>query len=52
MIPYIVWLYLEAMVKIFSACSEEMILKSKKLLREREVSSRGDIIKLDLEVKF
>ncbi|KAG2288885.1 hypothetical protein Bca4012_030149 [Brassica carinata] len=39
--------YLE--VKKQSACSEEMILKSEKLLREREVSSRGDIIKLDLE---
>ena len=24
------------MVKIFSACSEEIIMKSKKLLRERE----------------
>ncbi|KAH0854547.1 hypothetical protein HID58_063723, partial [Brassica napus] len=38
----------EAMVKIFSACSEEMIMKSKKLLREREVSSREDTIKLDV----
>ncbi|KAH0889834.1 hypothetical protein HID58_052263, partial [Brassica napus] len=30
-------LYLEAMVKVFSNCSEKMILKSEKLLREKEV---------------
>ncbi|XP_009143632.2 cytochrome P450 97B3, chloroplastic [Brassica rapa] len=30
-------LHLEAMVKVFSNCSEKMILKSEKLLREKEV---------------
>lgn len=46
-------LYLEAMVKVFSDCSEKMILKSEKLLKEKEVSSReGDTIELDLETEF
>ncbi|KAF3495073.1 hypothetical protein DY000_02053824 [Brassica cretica] len=46
-------LYLEAMVKIFSDCSEKMILKSEKLLKEKEVSSgEGDTIELDLEAEF
>ncbi|WZZ21114.1 hypothetical protein YC2023_122501 [Brassica napus] len=39
----------KAMVKIFSACSEKMIMMSEKLLREKEVSSGLDTIKLDLE---
>ncbi|KAL1220632.1 Cytochrome P450 97B3 [Cardamine amara subsp. amara] len=45
-------LYLEAMVKVFSDCSEKMILKSEKLLREKEVSSGEDVIELDLEAEF
>ena len=46
-------LYLEAMVKVFSDCSEKMILKSEKLLKEKEVSSgEGDTIELDLEAEF
>lgn len=45
-------LYLEAMVKVFSDCSEKMILKSEKLLREKEVSSGEDTIELDLEAEF
>ena len=47
-------LYLEAMVKVFSDCSEKMILKSEKLLREKEVSrGEGDTeIELDLEAEF
>ncbi|EOA17958.1 hypothetical protein CARUB_v10006369mg [Capsella rubella] len=44
--------YLEAMVKVFSDCSEKMILKSEKLLREKEVSSGEDTIELDLEAEF
>ncbi|XP_010495892.1 PREDICTED: cytochrome P450 97B3, chloroplastic [Camelina sativa] len=45
-------LYLEAMVKVFSDCSEKMILKSERLLREKEVSSGEDVIELDLEAEF
>ncbi|CAA7017307.1 unnamed protein product [Microthlaspi erraticum] len=45
-------LYLEAMVKVFSDCSEKMILKSEKLLREKEVSSGVDTIELDMEAEF
>ncbi|KFK33561.1 hypothetical protein AALP_AA5G029500 [Arabis alpina] len=45
-------LYLEAMVKVFSDCSEKMILKSEKLLREKEVSTGEDTIELDLEAEF
>ncbi|CAH2079087.1 unnamed protein product [Thlaspi arvense] len=45
-------LYLEAMVKVFTDCSEKMILKSEKLLKEKEVSSGGDTIELDLEAEF
>ncbi|KAJ4881211.1 hypothetical protein Rs2_38266 [Raphanus sativus] len=41
-------LYLEAMVKVFSDCSEKMISKSEKLLRD----SGGDTIELDLEAEF
>lgn len=53
MSSYIV-LYLEAIVRIFSACSENIILKSEKLLREKEKegSSGGDTKKLDLEEEF
>jgi cytochrome P450 len=45
-------LYLEAMVKVFSDCSEKMILKSEKLIREKETSSGEDTIELDLEAEF
>lgn len=45
-------LYLEAMVKVFSDCSEKMILKSEKLLREKEISTGEDTIELDLEAEF
>ncbi|CAA0395304.1 Cytochrome P450 superfamily [Arabidopsis suecica] len=45
-------LYLEAMVKVFSDCSEKMILKSEKLIREKEISSGEDTIELDLEAEF
>ncbi|CAH8356958.1 unnamed protein product [Eruca vesicaria subsp. sativa] len=41
------------MVKVFIDCFEKMILKSEKLLREKEVSSGGeDTIELDLEAEF
>lgn len=40
------------MVKVFSDCSEKMILKSEKLLREKETSSGEDTIELDLEAEF
>ncbi|CAH8308647.1 unnamed protein product [Eruca vesicaria subsp. sativa] len=40
-------------VKVFSDCSKKMILKSEKLFREKEVSSRGDdTIELDLEAMY
>ncbi|CAN8275109.1 unnamed protein product [Cochlearia groenlandica] len=45
-------LYLEAMVKVFSDCTEKMILKSEKLLSEKEVSSGEKVIELDLEAEF
>ncbi|TXG57740.1 hypothetical protein EZV62_015569 [Acer yangbiense] len=44
-------LYLEAMVKIFTDCSERTILKFEKLL-EGEHSSGGNAIELDLEAEF
>uniref|UniRef100_M4CN02 Uncharacterized protein n=1 Tax=Brassica campestris TaxID=3711 RepID=M4CN02_BRACM len=37
-------LYLEAMVKVFSNCSEKMILKSEKLLREKEVPTKFESV--------
>ena len=44
-------LYLEAMVKIFTDCSERTILKFEKLLQE-EMLHRGKTIELDLEAEF
>ncbi|KAL5808318.1 hypothetical protein ACOSQ3_029009 [Xanthoceras sorbifolium] len=44
-------LYLEAMVKTFTDCSERTILKFEKLL-EAEHSSGGNAIELDLEAEF
>ncbi|GLT46936.1 hypothetical protein SLA2020_206620 [Shorea laevis] len=43
--------YLEAMVKIFSDCSERTIMKFEKLL-ESEQSLAGDTVQLDLEAEF
>lgn len=43
-------LYLEAMVKLFTDCSERTIMKFEKLLEGE--SSRGQIIELDLEAEF
>ncbi|XP_059625145.1 cytochrome P450 97B3, chloroplastic isoform X4 [Cornus florida] len=44
-------LYLEAMVKIFTDCSEKTILKIENLL-EAEGSRGGNMIELDLEAEF
>ncbi|XP_044507914.1 cytochrome P450 97B2, chloroplastic [Mangifera indica] len=44
-------LYLEAMVKIFTECSERTVLKFEKLL-EGEHSRGGSVIELDLEAEF
>ncbi|XP_024928488.3 cytochrome P450 97B2, chloroplastic isoform X2 [Ziziphus jujuba] len=44
-------LYLEAMVKIFTSCSERSTMKFEKLL-ERENSLGGKTIELDLEAEF
>lgn len=44
-------LYLEAMVKIFTSCSERTTLKFEKLL-EREGLLGGKTIELDLEAEF
>ncbi|XVE78483.1 hypothetical protein DITRI_Ditri13aG0149100 [Diplodiscus trichospermus] len=44
-------LYLEAMVKVFTDCSEQTTLKFEKLL-DGEHSSGGDAIELDLEAEF
>ncbi|XP_050232654.1 cytochrome P450 97B2, chloroplastic isoform X2 [Mercurialis annua] len=43
--------YLEAMVKIFTDCSERSTLKLEKLL-EGEDSCHGDTVELDLEAEF
>ncbi|XP_010532498.1 PREDICTED: cytochrome P450 97B3, chloroplastic [Tarenaya hassleriana] len=45
-------LYLEAMVKVFSDCSEKMISKFEKILREKEVSFGENMVELDLEAEF
>ncbi|OMO60750.1 Cytochrome P450 [Corchorus olitorius] len=44
-------LYLEAMVKVFTDCSERTTLKFEKLL-DREQSHGGEAIELDLEAEF
>uniref|UniRef100_A0A2P2JPC9 Uncharacterized protein n=1 Tax=Rhizophora mucronata TaxID=61149 RepID=A0A2P2JPC9_RHIMU len=44
-------LYLEAMVKVFTDCTERSMLKYEKLLAE-EYSSGGTTIELDLEAEF
>ncbi|OMO65896.1 Cytochrome P450 [Corchorus capsularis] len=44
-------LYLEAMVKVFTDCSERTTLKFEKLL-DREHSHGGEAIELDLEAEF
>lgn len=44
-------LYLEAMVKIFTDCSERSTLKFEQLL-EREYSLGRNVIELDLEAEF
>lgn len=44
-------LFLEAMVKMFTACSERAILKFDNLL-EREGSLQGSTVELDMEAEF
>lgn len=44
-------LYLEAMVKIFTKCSERTISKFEKLLQETDVQG-GKVIELDMEAEF
>ncbi|XP_030965855.1 cytochrome P450 97B2, chloroplastic [Quercus lobata] len=45
-------LYLEAMVKIFTDCSEKTILKFEKLLQEETLNRGRKTIELDLEAEF
>ncbi|KAK7824169.1 cytochrome p450 97b2, partial [Quercus suber] len=45
-------LYLEAMVKIFTDCSERTILKFEKLLQEETLNRGRKTIELDLEAEF